>query len=378
MKYFISAGEASGDIHAAQLIKALKARDAEACFAFLGGDLMAEAAGTRPVIDYRDMAFMGFCEVARHLRKVLGNLKRAKQALRDERPDALILVDYPSFNLKLAAEADRLGIKTFYYISPKVWAWKERRVKQIRRRVDKVLSILPFEVDFYRDRHQMDVTYVGNPSVGEVADRLGRLESREEFARRHGLDSSKPFLALVAGSRRGEIRNNLPIMDAVGRLHPELQPVIAGAPGIDKAIYGQYSGFPVVEGATFDLVAHSEAALVTSGTATLEAALIGTPQVVCYRANGSRLSYALFKRILKIPFVSLPNLIVNRAIVAEQLLHFCTPELVDAELRSVLPGGDGREVQIEGYAELRRRLTDRDAASEAARIITGRLVKTSD
>lgn len=369
MKYFISAGEASGDIHAARLIAALRKADSNASFQFLGGDLMAAEAGVAPLIHYRDMAFMGFSEVIRNLDKVLGNLSAARKALLDSRPDALILVDYPSFNLKLAKTAFDAGIPVYYYISPKVWAWKEGRVKSIRKYCRRVLSILPFEVDFYRSRHGYDVDYVGNPSVGEVDAKLAALPDKADFLRSHGLDASKPLLALVPGSRVGEIRNNLPVMDAVARRHPEMQAVVAGAPGIDPQLYGRYSQLPVVAGATFELVAFADAALVTSGTATLEAALIGTPQVVCYRANGSKISYNLFKHILKVNHVSLPNLIADSAVVGEMLLHHCNPDEVDAALTPLLSDTEVRRRMIDGYAEVRRRLTDSDAAVAAAEII---------
>lgn len=369
MHYFISAGEASGDIHAAQLIKGLREVDKDARFTFLGGDLMASAAGTAPLIHYRDMAFMGFCEVIRHIDKVLRNLRVAKGAVASEHPDALILVDYPSFNLKVAKEAVKHDIPVFYYISPKVWAWKEGRVRKIKRYVKHMLSILPFEVAYYRDKHGYDIDYVGNPTVKEVDTKLASLSTAEEFCARHGIESGKPILALVPGSRVGEIRNNLPVMAEVARRHPEMQPVVAGAPAIDRELYGKYCDFKVVDNDTFELMAHARGALVTSGTATLEAALIGVPQVVCYRANGSRISYNIFKHILKIPFVSLPNLIANKAVVAEQLVHLCTPGLVDAELCKVLSGGSGHDAQQQGYKEIRTALTTADAATNAARII---------
>lgn len=369
MKYFISAGEASGDIHAAALIRSLTEKDPEAELVFLGGDLMAGAAGHKPLIHYRQMAFMGFSEVLRNLRTVLGNLRTAKQALRDSRPDALVLVDYPSFNLKLAAEACRLNIPVYYYISPKVWAWKEGRVKKLKRYCRRILSILPFEVAFYRDRHQTAIDYVGNPSVGETDCKLSQLPPREEFMTANGLPLSRPVLALVPGSRRGEIRNNLPIMAEVARRHTELQPVIAAAPGIDAQLYESITDITRVEGQTFALLAHADAALVTSGTATLETALIGTPQVVCYRANGSRLSYSLFKRILKIPFVSLPNLIAGRETVPEMLLHHCNPDAIDRRLTPLLTDTPQRRQMLAGYADVRRQLTDADAAGNAAAII---------
>ena len=369
MHYFISAGEASGDIHAAELIKQLRVADSAARFTFLGGDLMSAAAGIAPLIHYRDMAFMGFCEVIRHLDKVLHNLSTAKKAIASQRPDALILVDYPSFNLKLAKEAVKLDIPVFYYISPKVWAWKEGRVRKIKRYVKRMLSILPFEVAYYRDKHGYDIDYVGNPTIKEVDERLASLGTEQSFRSKHGLGSDRPILALVPGSRVGEIRNNLPVMAEVARRHPDMLPVVAGAPAIERDIYRRYCDFDIVDNDTFALMAHARGALVTSGTATLEAALTGVPQVVCYRANGSRISYNIFKHILKIPFVSLPNLIAGKAIVAEQLVHLCNPDLVDAELVKVLPQGTGYDTQQQGYKELRKILTTADAAANAAGII---------
>lgn len=368
MHYFISAGEASGDLHASRLISDLKKADPDARFTFLGGDLMAREADVDPLIHYRQMAFMGFSEVLRNLNKVLNNLSLAKKSLHVLRPDVLILVDYPSFNLKLARTASKIGIPVYYYISPKVWAWKEGRVKAIKRYCRRVLSILPFEVDFYKSRHGYDVDYVGNPSLAEVDAKLSRLPSRAAFLEANNLADTRPILALVPGSRVGEIRNNLPIMVAVAARHPELQPVIAAAPGIAPAIYARYSDYPLVHDSTFELEAFSQAALVTSGTATLEAALIGTPQVVCYRANGSKLSYRLFEKILKVKYVSLPNLIVDSEIVPEMLLHRCNPDEVDTRLSAILPAdAPARRAQLQGYHELRRRLSA--VAAPAASLI---------
>ena len=225
MKYFLSVGEASGDIHAAELIKELQKVDNQAEFVFLGGDLMREAAGCAPIVDYREMAYMGFSEVIRNLNKVFGNLSKAKKALKESNPSALILVDYPSFNLKLAKEAHKLNIPVFYYISPKVWAWKEYRVKQIKRYVTRLFSILPFEVDFFK-KHNYEITYVGNPSVEEIEHRIESLPSKEKFITDHKL-GAKPILALIPGSRRGEIRNNLPIMIEVANRFPQFQPTFA-------------------------------------------------------------------------------------------------------------------------------------------------------
>ena len=365
MKYFISAGEASGDLHGGPLIEALKECDKNAEFVFLGGDCMAKASGHAPLIHYRDMAFMGFSEVLRHLGKVLGNLKTAREAVARERPDALVLIDYPSFNLKLAAFAHGLGIPVYYYISPKVWAWKEWRIKDMRRYCRKVLSILPFEVGYFKGKG-MEVEYVGNPSVEEVDAREASLPPRGEFLARWNLPADKPLLALVPGSRVGEIRNNLPVMDAVARRFPQFTAVIAGAPGIDASIYSGFSSFPVVGNATFELLRNSANAVVTSGTATLETALLGTPQVVCYRSNGSRLSRKVLERFIKCPFVSLPNLIAGREIVRELLLDRCNEEAVAAELAAILPGAPCRDEMLRGYARMRGILGTSDAARTAA------------
>lgn len=372
MRYFVSVGEASGDMHGAPLIEALKRADSNAEFRFLGGDDMAAAAGCSPVIHYREMAYMGFSEVLRNLGKVLGNLKRAKEEIARWHPDAVVLIDYPSFNLKLAKYAHGLDIPVYYYISPKIWAWKEWRVKDIKRYCRKVLSILPFEVEFY-GKHGMDVEYVGNPSVEEVDARAGALPAKEDFIAAWGLDPSRPLLALVPGSRMGEIRNNLPVMDDVARRFPAFQPVIAGAPGIDKDIYGHYSAYPLITDATFELVRNSTCALVTSGTATLETALLGTPQVVCYRGSGSKVFYNMMKHVIKCPFVSLPNLIAGEEIVPELLMHLCNSERVATELSRIVPGTPGRYEMLRGYARMRGRLGESTAASKAAAAIVGEL-----
>lgn len=368
MHYFISAGEASGDLHASQLITALKSIDSQAKFSFLGGDNMSAAASGTPIIHINQMAFMGFSEVLRNLSKVFGNLSTARKAIDAARPDALILVDLPSFNLKLARHAHRLGIPVFYFIAPKVWAWKEWRVKDLRHYVDLTLSILPFEEKYFRAKG-VNAPYVGNPSREEIDARLISAPSLEEFCRQHNLDPHKPILALVPGSRRGEIRCNLPIMDAVGGKHPEYQPVIAGVSAFDAGFYRAISPFPVVVNDTFMLMHHATSALVTSGTATLECALAGTPQVVCYRANGVKLSYNIMKHLIKVPYVSLPNLIADAPIVPEMLVHLCTVESVDNELNAIAPGTPGRRAQLEGYALMRSRLGTRPAAINAAAAI---------
>lgn len=367
MHYFIIAGEASGDLHAARLIEALRDVDAGARFTFLGGDLMAAAADTLPAIHYRDMAYMGFSEVLRHLPDVLGNLRRAKAVMKQARPDAFIAVDYPSFNLKVAKAAHRAGIPVFYFISPKLWAWKSWRVKAMRRYVRRVLAIFPFEPQWYAD-HGFRADYVGNPSVAEIDAALVAAPQRADFLRQHGL-RDRPIIALLPGSRRGEVRANLPVMIEAAHRFPQYRAVIAGAPGLDDAFYEGLTGLPVLRGATYPLLRHACAALVTSGTATLEAALAGVPQVVCYRSNGSKLSYDIMKRILSVTHVSLPNIIAGKEIVPEMLLHQCTPGLVADRLAPLLRDTGERRAMLDAYDGMRATLGSRDAATEAARLI---------
>lgn len=373
MRYFVSAGEASGDLHGGALLRALRDADPEARFEFLGGDEMACAAGRDPLIHYRKMAYMGFAEVLRHLPDVARNLSTARKALEQGGFDALVLIDYPSFNLKLARHAEKLGIPVYYYIAPKVWAWKEWRVKSIRRLCRKVLSILPFEVDYFRGKG-VEVEYVGNPSAEEIRERQRALQPVRDFRRANNLSGKKPLLAIVPGSRVGELRNNLPVMLEAAKSAPDYQPVVAMAPGLDAEVYDRYApGVPRVEGQTFQLMACSAAALVTSGTATLECALLGTPQVVCYRGSGSRLFYNIMKRVLKCPFVSLPNLIAGRKVVAELLMHHCDAAGISAELKKILPGAEGRGEMLEGYAAIQAALGDSHAARVAAEAIVGDL-----
>lgn len=377
MHYFLIAGEASGDLHASHLIKALRSYDADAVFTFLGGDLMAEAAGSQPVIHYRDMAFMGFSEVLRNLRKIFHNFSTARRALRTSAPDVMIPVDYPSFNLKMARTAAKAGIPVFYYISPKLWAWKKWRVADIRRYVSRVFCILPFEPQFYRDNGYDGAVYVGNPSVSEVDCEMADALPRADFLAKHRL-RDRPLIALMPGSRRGEIRNNLPVMrDAVDRF-PQYRGVIVGAPGIDDSLYAECGAgqLPVVRvHSAVDLLVHCRAALVTSGTATLETALAGIPQVVTYRANGSKLSFEIMSRIVSVTYVALPNLIVGGEIIPEMLLHRCTPDLVAERLAPLLRDTSERAAQLEGYARMRSVLGTADAAISAARQITDYFAK---
>lgn len=373
MHYYIIAGEASGDLHASHLIEAIRKEDPHAVVTFLGGDKMAAAAGCKPIIHYRQMAFMGFSEVLRNLRTIGNNMQRAKQALRIASPDCLILVDYPSFNLKMAATAHKLGIPVYYYISPKIWAWKKWRIADIKRYVRKMLCILPFEPEFYK-ANGFEATYVGNPSVAEIDADKAKAPGRQEFLERHRL-RDRPLVAIMPGSRRGEIRNNLPIMRAAIHAFPQYRGIIVGAPGIPDEFYEELAGtLPVIrEASATDILVHCRAAIVTSGTATLETALAGIPQIVCYRSNGLKLSYDVMKRILDIEYVSLPNLIANKSIVPELLLHQCTPQAIALMLSPLLRDTPERQAQLDGYGYMRRCLGTSDAAATAAKIIVGDL-----
>lgn len=375
MKYFIIAGEASGDIHGSALIEALKEKDSQARFDFLGGDLMARSAGCEPLIHYRDMAFMGFVEVIKHLGSILGFMKRAKQAMTENRPNALILIDYPSFNLKMAKWAKQQGIPVFYFISPKVWAWKEYRVKDIKRYVQRMYSILPFETEFYR-KHDYEVEYVGNPTVNEIATAVAKMHLATEFCADNGLDPNKPIIAIVPGSRKKEIRDNLPTMLAAARIHGDCQAVIAGAPSLDDELYKDVMGdtrVPMLRDQTFDLVRNARVAIVTSGTATLETALLGTPQVACYRINGSKWLYWFYRKLIKGKYVTLPNLIADASIIPELLLHNCTVENVDGWLTKLLVDGSERQEMLDGYQRMAEILTEKDCATTTAERIIEQL-----
>lgn len=370
MKYFLIAGEASGDLHASHLIESIKQIDAEAEFRFLGGDLMAAQAGVQPIIHYRDMAYMGFADVVRHLGKILGFLGTARRSIDEWHPGHVILIDYPSFNLKVAKYAHNLGIPVHYFISPKVWVWKEWRVKDIRRYVDHMYCILPFEPDWYQE-HGYKATYVGNPTVQEVAQASRDFPDFDRFIGEFGL-SGKPIIALVPGSRVREIRDNLPLMLQAAARHPEYQPVIAGAPSIADSLYRDVMGkmaVPVLRDATYPLVHHARAALVTSGTATLETALLGTPQVACYRFNGSKWSYNFYRRLLTGKYVTLPNLITDEPVIPELLMHLCTVDSIDGHLTALLGDTPERTAMLDGYRRLAERLGTDVCTMTAARLI---------
>ncbi len=371
MHYMLIAGEASGDLHGAALMEALAATDPEATFNFIGGVAMAGVARKKPIIHISRMAFMGFSAVVRNLGTIRANLSTARDAVRLMHPDALILIDYPSFNLKVAEYAHSLGVPVYYYISPKLWAWKKWRIRLIKKFVRRVFAILPFEPEFYV-ANGAEAVYVGNPSVGEIERLRRRTAPREDFLSRHGL-RDRPLIALMPGSRLGEIRKNLPVMLGAVAEFPQYRPVIVAAPSVPPGVYAAAGarGVPLIkeEHAAF-ILAHCRAAVVTSGTATLETALMGVPQVAVYRANGSRVSYELMSRILDVKYVTLPNLIVNRAVIPELLLHECTSRAVADRLRPLLREGSAeREAQLAGYAEMRSILGDDDAAAATAELI---------
>lgn len=374
MKYYLIAGEASGDLHASNLMKAILQEDPKAEFRFFGGDLMAKAGGTC-VKHYRDMAYMGFIPVLLHLRTIFRNLSCCKQDILTWKPDVLILIDYPGFNLKVAKFIKQhSSIPVYYYISPKIWAWKEYRIKNIRRDIDKLLSILPFEVDFFK-KHHYPVNYVGNPCVDAVQTfRENYQESLNEFQLRNKLDN-RPIIALLAGSRKQEIKDNLPRMTEASKDFPQYQFVVAGAPGIDPEFYQQFIGkdTKILFGQTYPLLTHATAALVTSGTATLETALFKVPQVVCYYTAAGKLVSFLRRHILKVQYISLVNLISGNEAVTELVADGMTVTNLKAELKQILPDGNKRSKMLSDYEQLIQTLGTAGASQRAAEIIINSL-----
>lgn len=370
MKYYLIAGEASGDLHASNLMKAIKNIDADARFRYFGGDLMKTVGGDL-VTHYRDTAFMGLLPVIMNLRTILSNMSRCKKDIMEWTPDALILVDYPGFNLSIAEYIHKhSNIPVYYYISPKIWAWKEYRIKNIKRDVDKLFSILPFEVEYFA-KHNYPIHYVGNPCVDAVSAFLdNNHETRDEFIASLGL-SQKPVVALLAGSRRREIKSNLPMMLDAMTKYPDYQPIIAGAPGVDEAFYAPYlsRGAKIVYGNTYRLLKHSHAALVTSGTATLETALFRVPQVVCYATPLPKLYSWLKKNFLNVKFVSLVNLIAGRSAVTELVAADMCVDNIITELGKLLPSTNERAAMLNEYDRIIGILGDAGASQRAAAIM---------
>ena len=370
MKYYLIVGEASGDLHASNLMRALKERDSEADFRFFGGDLMSAVGGTR-VKHYKELAYMGFIPVLLHLRTIFANMDKCKQDIVAWNPDVVILVDYPGFNLKIAEFVKKhTDIPIYYYISPKIWAWKEYRIKNIKRDVDELFSILPFEVDFFKG-HQYPIHYVGNPCVDAVdAFQKGNVDSFAEFMKDNSLND-KPIVALLAGSRKQEIKDNLPkMLEAARPFVGECQLVLAGAPGIDPAYYQQYVRedvpLKIVFGQTYRLLQQAKAALVTSGTATLETALFRVPQVVCYYISMGKLVSFLRRKVLKVKYISLVNLVANKEVVRELVADTMKVDNVRAELDALLHDENYRNAMFQEYDRMIKILGPAGASHQAA------------
>lgn len=380
MKYFLIAGEASGDLHGSNLMAALKKQDAEAEFYFFGGDLM-QAQGGQLIKHYREMAFMGFIPVLLNLPTILRNMKMCREEILKFNPDAVILIDYPGFNLKIAEYVKtQTSIPVFYYISPKVWAWKEYRVKSFKKYVDVMLSILPFEVDFYK-KHDYKIDYVGNPTVDAVASftEANKNDTRKLFFADNGI-IDKPLIAILAGSRQQEIKDNLPSMLQAIKDFKDYQPVIAGAPGIDPEFYKQYIGdnsCKIVFDQTYRLLTYADVALVTSGTATLETALFMVPQVVCYKTPIPRVVYWFFKNMLHTRYISLVNLIAGKEVVQELFAKFFSVKAIRSETNRLLFDTVYRNKMLDEYNEIIDILGKPGASEKAANVIIGKLKSES-
>ena len=383
MKYYLIVGEASGDLHASYLMSSLKKIDSKAEFRFFGGDLMSAVGGTR-VRHYKELAYMGFVPVLLHLRTIFRNMAMCKKDIVAWSPDVVILVDYPGFNLKIAKFVHaKTRIPVYYYISPKIWAWKEWRIRSIRRNVSEMFSILPFEVPFYEGKYHYKIHYVGNPTAEEVRTfREGYKETFADFVERqqtlspHPVMAGKPVIALLAGSRKQEIKDNLPAMIEAARQYADYQLVLAGAPSIEDEYYEQYisgTGVKMVKNETYALLCHATAALVTSGTATLETALLDVPQVVCYETPVPKLIRFAFNHIIQCEYISLVNLIADREIVQELMADRFSVSNIRTELGKVLPESPFRGEMLKAYGEVRERLGDTVAPDNAARIMVGLL-----
>ncbi|MGX7667473.1 lipid-A-disaccharide synthase [Flavobacterium pedocola] len=369
MKYYIIAGEASGDLHGSNLMKNIFKHDPQADIRFWGGDLMQQAGGTL-VKHYRDLAFMGFAEVLMNLKTILGNIKFCKADIQRFQPDVLIYIDYPGFNMRIAKWAKKEGIKNHYYISPQIWAWKESRIKAIKRDVDKMYVILPFEKDFYEKKHHFPVEFVGHPLIDAIHNRP--VTDPEQFKKENHLDN-RPIIALLPGSRKQEIAKMLTEMLAVMPDFPNYQFVIAGAPSQEFSFYQQFltnDQVHFISNKTYDLLSVAHAALVTSGTATLETALFKVPEVVLYKGNW--ISYQIAKRIITLKYISLVNLIMDREVVTELIQHDCNPKRIKAELEKLLAPEHRSEVLLQ-YDELEHKLGGEGASEKTAELIIAAL-----
>ena len=378
MKYYLIVGEASGDLHASHLMAALKAEDPQADFRFFGGDLMAAVGGTM-VKHYKELAYMGFIPVLLHLRTIFANMKRCKEDIVAWNPDVVILVDYPGFNLNIAKFVhSETQIPVFYYISPKIWAWKEYRIKNIKRDVDELFSILPFEVEFFEGKHQYPIHYVGNPTVDEVA--AYQETNPKDFAAFIAANQleNKPVIALLAGSRKQEIKDNLPDMLKAASAFPDYQLVLAGAPGITPEYYEKYVGqanVKIIFGQTYRILQHADAALVTSGTATLETALFRVPQVVCYHTPIGKVISFLRRHILTVKYISLVNLIADCEVVKELVADTMTVKNMQCELANLLENEVYKKEMLTGYDYVAERLGPAGAPCHVAHGIVKLLKK---
>ncbi len=364
MKYYIIAGEASGDLHGSKLIKALKEKDDKAQIRFWGGDLMQQAGGTL-VKHYKTLAFMGFWEVITHLRTILKNIKFCKKDISRFQPDVIIYIDYPGFNLRIAKWAKQKGFKNHFYISPQVWAWKESRVRQMKKDLDALYVILPFEKDFFENKHQFKVEFVGHP----LLDTLTKRKKSTAFIKENQLSDKNNLIALLPGSRKQEIKKMLPVFLKVAASFPQFEFVLAGAPGIDRDWYQRFfsgEGVKIIQNKTHNLLLHARAALVSSGTATLETALLNVPQVVCYRS--SFLTYQIAKWLVKLEYISLVNLILDREIVKELIQEAFNVKEVTHHLEYVL-SETGQKKLKEDYQELRKVLGAGGASKKTAQLI---------
>ncbi len=370
MRYYMIAGEASGDLHGANLILGIRKADSQAVFRFWGGDKMAEAGGAENLaMHYKKASFMGFTEVLLHLRTIFSQMDECKADIVAFQPDVLILIDYAGFNLRMARFANERGIPTYYYIAPKVWAWKESRIKKIRKYVDHLFVIFPFEVDYFRSKG-IDPIYEGNPLIDSIDQRRTTMLPRDRFAAENGLDN-RPIIALLAGSRRSEIGYNLPFMVDLSKQYPQYQFVVAGVSWLDRQVYVPYlngSDVNYVCDKTYELLTVSDAAVVTSGTATLETALLGIPQIVCYRRDWA--SMLIGKAFLKVPYISLVNLVLGREAVRELLQHHMNMKNATEELTAILPGGVKHEKMGADYAELQQLIGQKNPSDRfAARMV---------
>ena len=370
-RIYIITGEASGDLHGSNLVKELIKQNSENTdstkidIRFWGGDFMTEAVGHPPVKHIRELAFMGFLEVVKNLRTIFSNISECKKDIEAFKPDALVLIDYPGFNIRMAEWAKSKGIKTIYYISPKIWAWKQSRVHKIKRIIDHMFVILPFEKEFYK-QFDYPVEYVGNPLIDAILQYEEIKLSRDTFIQKNNL-KSEPIIAILPGSRKQEVRLKLPVMLQAVKNMTGYQIVIAGAPSLDPSFYSEFiqsDSVNIVHGKTYDLLSASEAAIVTSGTATLEAAILNIPQVVCYKTSG--ISYTIAKRLIKIKYISLVNLIMDKEVVRELIQHACNPDSIRHELSLLLKGGRNREEMLNEYSKMRKILGEGGASQKVA------------